>query len=102
MAEDCKGECMGRSLGDEPQTLTRYHSCGLPQLYEAFFPFLGTLPFSLRQCTFFSPTNFTFTIHLDWFLLFPGPRVRLNLLRYGLSKAHLAAQAISIRNNNKD
>ena len=32
----CKGECMGRSPGDEPQTLTRYHSCGLPQLYEAF------------------------------------------------------------------
>ena len=27
----CEGECMGCSL-----TLTRCHSCGLPQLYEAF------------------------------------------------------------------
>ena len=27
---------MGRSPGDEPQTLTRCHSCVLPQLYEAF------------------------------------------------------------------
>ena len=25
---------MGRSPGDKPQTLTRYHSYGLPQLYE--------------------------------------------------------------------
>ena len=31
----CEGECMGRSLGVEPLTLTRYRSCGLPQLYEA-------------------------------------------------------------------
>ena len=31
----CEGECMGRSPGDEPLTLTRCHSCGLPQLYEA-------------------------------------------------------------------
>ena len=35
MAGVCEGECMGRSPEDEPQTLTRYHSCGLPQLYEA-------------------------------------------------------------------
>ena len=35
MAGFCEGECMGRSPGDEPLTLTRYHSCGLPQLYEA-------------------------------------------------------------------
>ena len=35
MAGVCKGECMGHSPGDEPQTLTRCHSCGLPQLYEA-------------------------------------------------------------------
>ena len=27
-------ECMGRSPGDKPLTLTRCHSCGLPQLYE--------------------------------------------------------------------
>ena len=32
----CEGECMGRSPGDEPLTLTRCHSCGLPELYEAF------------------------------------------------------------------
>ena len=31
----CEGGCMGRSPGNEPLTLTRYHSCGLPQLYEA-------------------------------------------------------------------
>ena len=30
-----RGECMGHSLGDEPLTLTRCHSCGLPQLHEA-------------------------------------------------------------------
>ena len=35
MAGICKGECMGRSPGNEPLTLTRCHSCGLPQLYEA-------------------------------------------------------------------
>ena len=29
------GEYMGRCPGDEPLTLTRCHSCGLPQLYEA-------------------------------------------------------------------
>ena len=32
--EDCERECIGRSAGDEPLTLTRCHSCGLPQLYE--------------------------------------------------------------------
>ena len=32
----CEGECMGHSSGDEPQTLTRCHSGGLPQIYEAF------------------------------------------------------------------
>ena len=32
----CEGECMGRSQGDEPLILTKCHSCGLPQLYEAF------------------------------------------------------------------
>ena len=31
----CAGECMGHSQGDEPLTLTRFHCCGLPQLYEA-------------------------------------------------------------------
>ena len=30
-----EGECMGRSPGDDPLTLTRWHSSGLPQLYEA-------------------------------------------------------------------
>ena len=35
MAWICEGECIGRSPGDEPLTLTRWHSCGLPQLYEA-------------------------------------------------------------------
>ena len=28
-------ECTGRSPGDAPLTLTRWHSCGLPHLYEA-------------------------------------------------------------------
>ena len=32
----CEGECIGRNPGDEPLTLTRCHSCGLPQLFEAF------------------------------------------------------------------
>ena len=32
----CEGECMGRSLRDEPLSLTRSLSCGLSQLYEAF------------------------------------------------------------------
>ena len=32
---DCEGECMGSSLGDEPQTLRRCHNCGLSHLYEA-------------------------------------------------------------------
>ena len=36
MARVCEGECMERSPGDEPLTLTRCHSCGLTQLYEAF------------------------------------------------------------------
>ena len=31
-----RGECMGRSPGDEILTLTRYPNCGLPMLYEAF------------------------------------------------------------------
>ena len=35
MAGFCEEECMGCSPGDEPLTLTRYHSCGLLQLYEA-------------------------------------------------------------------
>ena len=35
MVRFCEGECMGCSLGDEPQTLMRCHSCGLPQLNEA-------------------------------------------------------------------
>ena len=30
MAGICEGECMGCSPGDEPLTLMRYHSCGLP------------------------------------------------------------------------
>ena len=30
----CEGECLGRSPGDESLTMTRCHSCGLPQLYE--------------------------------------------------------------------
>ena len=32
----CEGECVGRSPSDKPLTLTRCHSCGCPQLYEAF------------------------------------------------------------------
>ena len=35
MASVCFGECMRCSLGDEPLTFTRYHICGLPELYEA-------------------------------------------------------------------
>ena len=35
MARVCEGECMVRSPEDEPLTLTRCHSCGLPLLYEA-------------------------------------------------------------------
>ena len=31
----CEGQCLGHSLIDEPQTLMRCPSCGLPQLYEA-------------------------------------------------------------------
>ena len=31
----CEAECIGHSLGDEPLTLMRFHSCRLPQLYEA-------------------------------------------------------------------
>ena len=31
----CEGECMGHCPGDEPQTLKRFHSGGLSQLYEA-------------------------------------------------------------------
>ena len=31
----CEGECMGLSPRNEPLTLTRCHSCGWPQLYEA-------------------------------------------------------------------
>ena len=34
--EFVRGECMGRSSEDKPLTLTRCHSCGLPQLYEFF------------------------------------------------------------------
>ena len=34
MAEVCEGECIGRSPGDEPLTLTRCHNCGLPLLFE--------------------------------------------------------------------
>ena len=30
----CEGECIGYRPGDEPLTLTRCHSCELPQLYE--------------------------------------------------------------------
>ena len=35
MAGFSEGECMGHSLGEEPLTLMRFHSCGL-QLYEDF------------------------------------------------------------------
>ena len=31
-----EGECMGHSPGDEPLTLTRCYSCGMPKLHEAF------------------------------------------------------------------
>ena len=31
----CEEECMGHSLGDETQTLMRYHIFRLSQLYEA-------------------------------------------------------------------
>ena len=30
----CERECIGYSPGNEPQTLMRCHSYGLPQLYE--------------------------------------------------------------------
>ena len=36
MAGVCERECMGHISGDEPLTLTRCHSSGLPWLYEAF------------------------------------------------------------------
>ena len=36
MAGVSEGECMGRSPEDESLTFMRCHSCGLPQLYEAF------------------------------------------------------------------
>ena len=39
---------MGHSLGDEPLTLTRCHSCGLPQLYEAFEGWKSVLWLSLQ------------------------------------------------------
>ena len=35
MAGVCEGEWMGHRTEDEPLTLTRCRSCGLPQLYEA-------------------------------------------------------------------
>ena len=35
MAGVCEEECMAHSPGDEPLTLTRCHSYGLPKLYEA-------------------------------------------------------------------
>ena len=35
MEDKGEGECMRRSPRDEPLTLMRYHSCGLPQLCEA-------------------------------------------------------------------
>ena len=31
----CERECMGHRSGDEPLTLTRWHSCEFQQLYEA-------------------------------------------------------------------
>ena len=31
MAGVCEEECMGRSPGDEPQTLTKCHNCRLPK-----------------------------------------------------------------------
>ena len=34
MAGVCEEECTGRSPLNEPLTLTRRHSCGLPKLYE--------------------------------------------------------------------
>ena len=40
--EFVKGECLGCSLGNEPLTLTRWYSCGLPQLYETLWG--GGLP----------------------------------------------------------
>ena len=35
MAGVCERECMRLSPGDKPLKLTRCHSCGLSQLYEA-------------------------------------------------------------------
>ena len=35
MAGVCEEECMERSPGDEPLTLTRCNSCELSQLYES-------------------------------------------------------------------
>ena len=36
MAGVCEGEMHGAYPGDEPLTLMRFLSCGLPKLYEAF------------------------------------------------------------------
>ena len=54
----CEGECIGHSPGDEPMTLSRCYSCGLPelykhchmlpQLYEAFIGWKSVLWLSLQ------------------------------------------------------
>ena len=48
MAGVCEGECMGRSQGNETLTLTRCHSCGMQQLYEAFVGWKSVLWPSLK------------------------------------------------------
>ena len=47
MVQD-RSECMGHNPGDEPPTLTRCHSCGLTQLYEAFVGWKSVLCSSLQ------------------------------------------------------
>ena len=68
--EVCKRECMGCNLGDEPLTLMRCHSSGLPQLYEAlgwkfvcdqdynFKGIMGKISFFLKLCFSFTVAHF--------------------------------------------
>ena len=63
-------ECMRHSLGDEPLTLTRCHSCGLSQLYEACgWKFVCGLKrkilFFLKLCFFFYCSSFYCMMRAD-------------------------------------
>ena len=67
----CKGECIRRSLGNEPLTLTRCHNCGWPHLYEAFVRWKLVLWLNLQlkgikgKCSvffFFLKLCFSFTV----------------------------------------